>query len=169
MFVKAFNMFYPVTMELLGKQLAITKTVSWYRNGTSSLNGFSGVQMRCPTNELKTLKKVEIKAPRVSKPWHNEIVKDLKALSSSSVVVYKCDDKTLRDCAIILLGSLFFDTQVPVYKLNVFDKYFAFSPSRAKLWKEGYKTYNPYTYEGEKIDTEYTLSMYYEDVKNGNI
>lgn len=149
---------YVVSMETLGRQIVAGKEEIWFRDGEYNFNyGFKGTE-KTISAEQKSEVSTKIVKPRISSQWADELLNDLQAINGAPLEVL-CGQNfkgpNLVSNSIILLGTTFFDTMIPVHKLNVMDAYFANSPSRWKLDKKGVTAYNPYK---EKYEYENSIS-----------
>ncbi len=140
---------YAVTMELLERQIVITKGLCYCR-------GFKkGERERrlyyCEL--LETRDRISIDDIRIGSSWCATVENDLRELFSVSYTLgerFPNRSRLISD-SIILLASVLFDTMVPTFYLNVMDEYFSdpwSSPSRWKLWKDGVTAFN--YFNGEK-------------------
>lgn len=157
------NMFYPVSICTIQKEVLISKNFVWYKNGAYT--------------ELKKYRKEDLKElpyrienTRISSIWAEEMLRSMRSFDPniSCIVAPKAKAKIyLEPDCMILFGGVMFDTLIPVYELNCMDMYFEYPPSRMRLWKEGIKKYNPYNYKKicKNDRTPYTYGEYCADQK----
>lgn len=154
------EMIYPISICLISEMIIISKEYIWYKEG--AYNGLTKFRR----DELKEPLYV-IENARVSSAWTDTLVRDLKGFDTNyhCEVARKIKTKSYMetDC-MIALGIAFFDTMIPVFKLNCVDKYFAYPPSMQKLWQQGIKAYNPFT--NEKVFTKGNKPYPYWRYKN---
>ena len=137
-----------VSMELLGNQIVLSGEKCYFKSGKWNLHGFSGVEGYVDFSEMSSIP-TKINKPRVNQWWTDEVAKDIKELFDIKITRGTLiPESAVSDThLIILLAKIMFVTKIPVFRLNVMDAYFANSPSRFKLWKNGVYAYNPYTGE----------------------
>ena len=142
---------YAVAMELIGNQIVLTKEVCFYR--------YDRIDNYCDFKDYQIIPTM-IKKPRISRRWNDIVAKDIKKLFSVEILQGP-GSSYVRDNSVVLLACVLFDTMIPVYELNAADRFFDdYPPSMQKLWKNGVKSYNPFTkkmeYESKGIPYEFT-------------
>lgn len=127
---------YAVAMELIGNQIVLTKEVCFYR--------YNRIDNYCDFKDYQIIPTM-IKKPRISRRWNDIVAKDIKKLFSVEILQGP-GSSYVRDNSVVLLACVLFDTMIPVYELNAADRFFDdYPPSMQKLWKNGVKSYNPFT------------------------
>lgn len=151
-YLRFMGMFYPVSMENLPEQIVISKQYIKYRS--SYREEFVKTNKK---NVLRALNTISLEKPRSSGRWNDQIVNHLRKVTKHCIdVAYigsNAKQTYVKYNAPMLLAQLFFDTDIPVYKLNVVDSFFnSCPPSRWKLWQK-YDEYNPF--RGEQYNSRF--------------
>lgn len=141
---------YPVNIQTLQNKIVFTKEISYVRNHL--LASFCAeaylpkeIYDSCGIFDFANA----FTKPRINGDWKDTILNDLAPQYDITCLTGRPDTITAKDYC-ILLGTVFFNTYIPVYQLNVMDAYFADeynSPSRWRLWKKGVRYYNPFRHE----------------------
>lgn len=141
------HMYYPVTIETLARQIVIAKNYVWYCNSKGSAWPYYSYDplVKYKFDEINKADLPIIERPRITNEWTNTMISTLTSFDSNFKNIKEFKEKKLNVDAKILFGSAMFDTDIPVYQLNVTDKYFADAPSTWRLWEDGVEYYNPFS------------------------
>lgn len=162
-FLRFCDQIFPVGLQTPSRQLVLAKDTFWCRSGESVLTKAHYTQA-IPYRIDRRMR---------SGSGNDRLAQDL--MEAAGTMIAEEDPMThkwipYRDMKVhainccVLLATAFFERYIPVYELNVADRYFSLErdmPSRKKLWKQGVREINPFS--GKIRKTETGRPYFFED------